>query len=63
MSFAASAKLSYIWLITCIPKSPQAAHLVVTLLLQSLSPCSMPAMLWPLLLLDAAWCAVTLQST
>lgn len=30
---------------------------------QSLSPCSMPAMLWLLLLLDAAWCAVTLQST
>lgn len=60
MSFAVSAKLFKIWLMTCIPKYPQAAHTVVTLLLQSLSPCSMPAMLWLLLLFDGAWCAITL---
>lgn len=65
MSSAATAKLSYIWLIACIPKSPLifVGHLAGTLLLQSLSPCSMPTVLWPFLLPGGAQCAFALQST
>lgn len=65
MSFAATAKLSYIWLITCIPKSPLTfvGHLAGTLLLQSLSPCSMLTVLQSFLLPGGAQCAFAIQST